>query len=417
MCLLDLLLKFKNSIGIKVVAINVEHGIRGQESVNDSNFVEKYCKEAGVLCKLYSVDAITHVNQTGFSLEQSARLLRYDCFFDAIKNGFCDVVATAHHKSDNVETILFNLLRGSGLTGVSGISPTDYDGRIIRPLLKTDKKSIDDYVLSNNIPYVEDSTNTDQNYTRNFLRLAVLPKIKEVFPEVESAIERFSLCAKEDDLCLYNIAQKNVSFDGNTVKLTLTKEKSVFFRQVIIALKHLGITKDYQRRHAEDVYSLIDLNVSSKISLPKGIVATRDYDYITLYLDGEKDCATYPFSVDKFDFLHYTIEVNQANTPTTKQLKTEFFIDGDKLPQGTVLRTRRNGDVFTKFGGGTKKLNDYFTDKKIIERQRDFIPLLANGNDVLAVFGIAISDKVKIDEDTKTIYKLSTKTKEVYYEL
>ena len=124
MALLHYLHQNSDQLQIKVLALNVEHGIRGQSSVDDSNFVKDYCKENDIPCLTYTVDSLKKAKDDGLSVEQAARTLRYGCFFDAIEKGKCNKVATAHHLKDNFESVLFNLFRGSGLKGLSGIKKT-----------------------------------------------------------------------------------------------------------------------------------------------------------------------------------------------------------------------------------------------------------------------------------------------------
>ena len=132
-CLLDILFNKKDELCINLIAINVEHGIRGENSVRDSEFCQSLCNSYGIILYRYTVDAPKLAKEKGYSIEQAARILRYDCFFDCINKGLCDKIAVAHHLSDQAETILFNILRGSSLTGAKGISAEAYGGKIARP--------------------------------------------------------------------------------------------------------------------------------------------------------------------------------------------------------------------------------------------------------------------------------------------
>ena len=172
-----------------VVAINVEHGIRGENSVKDTEFVKKFCDDNGVNLFCYSVDSLTYASENKLSIEQAARKLRYDCFFDALNKGLCDKVATAHHLSDLTESVLINVFRGTGIKGVVGIK--NYNDKIIRPFLNVKKQDIDEYLKENDIPFVTDETNLLDDYTRNRVRHFVVPEIKKIFPEVEKSIARF----------------------------------------------------------------------------------------------------------------------------------------------------------------------------------------------------------------------------------
>ena len=177
--LLHYMLSFSRLYPIKVIALNVEHGIRGEQSKNDTAFVSELCKKLNIELLKYEVDSPAYAKEHKLTIEQAARALRYDCFFDAIKTKKCHKIATAHHLSDNFETVLFNIFRGTGLKGLYGIS--DDRDNIIRPLLNVSRREIDEYIEKNAIPYVEDSSNKDNNFSRNYLRNEVIPKILEKY--------------------------------------------------------------------------------------------------------------------------------------------------------------------------------------------------------------------------------------------
>ena len=404
MALLHFCFSNADKFGIQVIAINVEHGIRGATSVSDTEFVKEYCSKNGITLLTYSVDSVNYAKEQKLSLEESARLLRYQCFFSAIDDKKCDAVATAHHLSDNVESVLLNLFRGSGLKGLSGIN-TDYDSKIVRPMLSVPKQEIMRYVENNAIPFVTDESNLCSDYTRNFIRLNVLPKIKEVFPEVEKSISRFSSIAKLEDEYLDQLAKSSLIFENGAYKINTNTHKAIFSRAVIMALKNLGLEKDWEKAHVDDVVDLAKSQSGAFINLPKQVIAIKEYDQIVLYKNQNLEIEPIPFSLTEREFGKGKIKIEQKELG--EDLKSGLFIDLDKIPSGTVIRTKKDGDLFTKFGGGTKKLADYLTDKKIPLRLRDSLPILAFDNTVLAIFSLAISDSVKADKNTKNLAKLT----------
>ena len=393
------------TLGIEVVAINVEHGIRGEASISDTNFVKEYCAKNDIPLFCYAVDSIRVAKEQKLSIEQSARKLRYECFFDAIAKGKCDKIATAHHQSDNAESILFNILRGSGIKGAKGIE-SNYNDKIIRPMLGVQKADIQEYVKQNHIPFVTDKTNFDDDYTRNFLRLNVIPKIKEIFPEMEQSLTRFAeICALEDDF-MQTLAIKSVELNQAIASISLPIERAIFNRSVIIALKSLGVKKDWEKTHIDSVYSLCNKQNGAKISLLDGITAIREYDKITLYQSRETTDTELPFAIGSFDFCNQQLTIKEVAPTSQINLTQGLYLDADKLPKTATIRTPRTGDVFTKFGGGTKKLCDYLTDKKIPQRLRSTLPIIADQNVVYAIFGIGISQNVKVTDQTKNILQI-----------
>ncbi len=400
MALLHYLSSVKSEYNFNVVCLNVEHGIRGEQSKSDSKFVKDYCAEKGIPCLFYEVNCAKYAEKNKLSLEEGARKLRYECFYDALKGGKCDKVATAHHLSDNAESILFNLFRGAGAKGISGIERIN--GKIIRPFLSVKKEEIENYVSENGIPFVVDQTNFDTDYTRNYIRHEILPKIEKVFPEAKESICRTAEIIKADDKFLTDLAENIVECGENSVKVNVDADFPVFSRATIIALKYLGVKKDWEKKHIDSAFSLTKMKNGAKTYLPMGIIAIKEYDKIVFYKSTEKDQKEFEFS-DGFFFVfdkkYDIISVNFVN-----DLTGGLYADGDKLV-GATVRTMREGDRFTKFGGGTKSLGDYFTDKKIPLRLRNSIPLVAKDNDILVIFGLAVSDKVKVTENTKNIKK------------
>ena len=393
-----------DALGINVVAINVEHGIRGEESISDTNFVKEYCAKNDIPLFCYAVDSVKVAKEQKLSIEQSARKLRYECFFDAIAKGNCDKVATAHHQSDNAESVLFNLLRGSGIKGARGID-SNYDNKIIRPFLSLSKKEIENYVEENGIPFVTDSTNFDDDYTRNFLRLNVIPKIKEVFPEMEQSLTRFAeICTLEDDF-MQSLALKNVEIDATHTSIKLPIDRALFNRCAIIALKSLGVKKDWEKSHIDSAFALTKNQNGTNINLLGNVVAIKEYDKLVFYKNSSTSSWNATLAEGEFKHENGVVKIISVKDDQI-DLKTGFFVDKDKIPNGSVIRFQQDGDVFTKYGGGTKKLCDYFTDKKIPRRLRNSIPIIANENIVYAIFGVAVSENAKVTEDTKTILQL-----------
>lgn len=396
--------KNEEKLNIVVKALNVEHGIRGLDSLSDTAFVKDFCNNLNVPLLTYSVDATQYAKTNKLSLEESARILRYNCFFDAIENGACDVIATAHHKKDNFESVLFNLFRGTGLKGLSGIQD-DFDGKIIRPMLGVSKDEINEYIEKNTLAFVTDKSNYDTDFTRNALRHKVIPEIEKIFEGAEDAVYRFSQIAKAEDEFLDSLASKNVSFVDGLAKISLDTPDPLFSRAVIIALKGVGVKKDWGKTHIDSVRELKTLENGAKINLLNGFSAFKEYDGIVIAKDFSVFDGSIPFGVGKLSFNSDKIRVDIVDS--VKDFKNGLYADLDKIPNKAIIRTKRDGDTFTKFGGGTKSLGDYLTDKKIPLRLRHSLPVIADGTDVLAIFGVEISDKIKVDKTTKNIIKIT----------
>ncbi|MCQ2386930.1 MAG: tRNA lysidine(34) synthetase TilS [Clostridia bacterium] len=404
MALLHFLSNNSDKLNIKVLALNVEHGIRGKQSKKDSYFVENYCKKNNIPLISYSVDSIGNSKAKKISIEHSARELRYNCFYQALNDNKCDCIATAHHLRDNSESVLINLFRGTGIKGLTGIN--DYGDKIIRPLIKTTKEEIEYYIKRNKIPFVTDKTNFDDELTRNFVRHKILPKIKEVFPDVENSLYRLASIAKIDDDFIESEGKKKLNLFEKKAEIKLPVERAVFSRACISALKHVGLTRDWEKIHIDEIFELTEKENGKKINLPKNIVAYKEYNKIVIEKKKtQKIIKQLPFSQGEFNFNNTKIKIEK--TKGKVDLLKGFYLDLDKIPKGAVIRNRKEKDTFTKFGGGTKSLGDYLTNKKIPLRERDSLVLIAKENEVYAIFGVAVSDKTKIDKNSKNIIKIT----------
>ena len=381
----------------RIKAINVEHGIRGESSVADTSFVKNYCKVEGIELKCYSADVPAYCRQTGTSEEEGARQIRYAFFKQALQEGFCTKIATAHHLSDSVETVLFNLFRGAGTTGGSGIGQNN---NIIRPLLTVSREEIDLYVEKNNICYVEDETNTNTKYTRNYIRNEIIPLIKKAFPEGEKAIMRFSeICAVQDQYITAE-AEKLLDVHDDEISFPENIERALKNKCVILALKKMGMEKDYELKHAKETEKLLCRKNGDVVDFPKGIKAVKDYGKITFFKQSQVGNFSIPFNQGKTEVNGKTVVVEKFHN------KQKLWFDLDKLPSNCEFRSRREGDVFKPFGSGEKKLKKYLIDKKIPSRVRDKQILVASGNEVYIIIGLEISDKIKTDGTTKNAYTI-----------
>lgn len=412
MSLLHFLWKNAEDLDIKVIAITVDHMLRGENSLGDSLFVKRWCDENGILCMKFSVDALRLSKEKNLGIEESAREARYGVFAKLLEENRVDKIALAHHLSDQAETILLHILRGSGLEGATGMDASR-DGLYIRPFLNVSKDEILKYCAINYIEYVEDESNFDTKYNRNFLRNKIIPELKKRWENVEQNIVNFGQSCREDNDYILSQANFNGLLSSSTVaKIPLVYfryNKSVISRIIFVALSKIGVHRDIERKHIAMIEELADAENGKKISLPNNLFAQKEYDYITLFKE-EKNVIVeeYPFTVGKINFANI-YEIVTKRTKKFNFVKGTNFIDAGKLPAHAVWRTRKAGDLFTKFGGGTKTLKNFFIDSKVPVRLRGSLPVLANGNEILCVLGVQISDKVKVDDSTKLAYAVSNK--------
>ena len=405
MALLNFLYSKQVECKFTLLAINIDHCMRDIESANDSKFVKEYCDKIGVPTLLFCAKDDGAI----LTSEEDARLYRYDCFNKAIKSGKCDLIATAHHKSDFVETALINLFRGSGASGLTGIK--EENGYIVRPFIYTEKAQIDEYVKRENVPFVTDSTNLKSDYTRNFLRLNVIPLIKEKFPQLENNVQKFATVLNSEDEFLNGLATALISEDNGDVRVRFSSDRPIVARAFIIALKLSGIKKDYEKKHVDLLCDLLyNGETGNELSLINGVTAIKEYDGVVLYKKSEERFAPCPVSTGNYAYLGNTLTIESIEKAQGLDLLSGDckYIDADKIPPTAVIRTRLDGDRFKTFSGNTKKLKDYFIDEKVPKRHRDELLLIADGKDVLYIAGKEISITLKVDENSKKIYRITT---------
>lgn len=411
MSLLHYLNSIKDNFDIEIVAINVDHSIR-DNSEEDTAFVQTYCKENRIRFYKFKIDSNVIAKENKICLEEAARIGRYGVFDSLIQKGIVDKIALGHHLQDQAETILLNIFRGAGLNGAKGM---EYQrGQFIRPMLNTSKLEILTYAHDNEIPFVEDNSNYDETYSRNYLRHNIMPKLRMKWSNLDKNIVDFGNICKEDDAYIKSqMMLDGIIEDKNLVRIPLSYfiyPQPIVNRMIMNELEYLKASKDIEKKHINIIRDMaLEAQNGVKISLPNALTVHKEYDFIAISVKVAKP------KLEPIDFRLGTFKLtNFGDLIVRKTVRFDVkeyahLIDADKLPKGCVIRTRQEGDVFAKFGSGSKKLKDYFIDKKIPQRLRAEIPLICKDNEVYCVLGYEISDKVKIDETTKSAYILNYK--------
>ncbi len=378
-------------------AVTVNHKIR-EEAEKDCLFVKEYCETLGVECRVFAVDVPAYAKQRKLSTETAARCLRYGVL-DKLD---CDFVCLAHQSDDNAETVLMHIIRGSGAYGAEGIRRIN--GRYLRPILDLTREEVREYAEKNKVPYVTDATNSDDKYARNFIRLGVMPLLKKLQPSVTENICRFAGNIAEDNAFLDSLADvSEVEFSGESARIPkklFLRPRPLVFRIIRKVLRMMDVYCDVEKTHIDALISLADNNGGKMLSLPFDLYAVNDYNYITLFKADQ--AAPQEFSLP--------FKKGVTRTPlgeaavTREKTKDSLYFDINRIPPDAVFRTRRQGDVFTKFGGGTKPLGRYLIDKKVPSRLRDRLLLVASGSRILIVCGVEISEDVAVKENSDTYY-------------
>ena len=396
MVLLHLFVTHKPNVNFFVVTVN--HNLR-EEAQKDCDFVKSQCQKYGIDCVCHQVDCLGYAQENKVSIETAGRILRKQIF----ENLPCDLVATAHHKDDNAESILMHLLRGSGLTGASGIKD---DLRFVHPLLPFTKEEILSFAKEMGIKWVQDQTNFENVFVRNRLRNQVFPLLEESFSNFKDNLIRFSQNASQDDAFLNHLADISTVEVKDGVATIPTKllcqPLPIAVRVVKKVFALLGIDHDVERTHLLAICQLAEKQGGKKVCLPFDLIAVNDYNYITICKNTQQ----------KQDFPWVAFEKQPKAYPTPFGVVNcqkgwgKLRFDMDKVPSGAVLRLRQDGDVFCPFGGGSKKLKEWLIDKKVSARFRDQLLVVAKDKHVLIVVGMEIAHSIKTDENTKNIFHI-----------
>ncbi len=392
--------------GYLLSAVHCEHGIRGQESLDDQAFVQALCREWEIPLHLFSADCMARSKSGKSSLETAARAFRYECFSKLLEGGECDFIATAHHQKDEAETVLFRIARGTALGGAAAMR--EQCGGYIRPFLHTSKGEILEYIERHGLTFREDYTNFQTQATRNKIRLEVLPKLEEAVPEATKNIASFAALAAEDDALLYRLSEGLLCYGQGEVTVRFSQEKPLFTRACLTALKGLGLTRDYTSTHLRDLFALQDLERGAQLTLPQNVRAKKGEEGVVFFLNEERSLP--PLGEEKAftesGFAGGMYEVKLSETPPKEGEFVEKLLrlDIDKLPESAVFRFRQEGDSMATFGSGRKTLKKLFNEKKIPPTLRGYLPLIAEEEgEVYAVCGVEISENVKVDEGTKKV--------------
>ena len=414
--LLHYLKSKEKEVGFSLSAVHCEHGIRGKESLLDQAFVKELCENWDVPLYVFFENCPERAKRKKTSLETAARDFRLESFSSLIKENKVDFIATAHHALDEAETVLFRLARGTSLSGVKGME--EKSGYVIRPFLDWTKEEILSYVKENNLSYRTDSTNLETDATRNKLRLNVFPALEEAVGGASANLARFARYAAEDDELLCEQSKALISRSKSQKPLVkFSNQKPLFRRACLIAMKELGIEKDYTSAHLESVYSLQQSERGSVICLPQGVIAQKTETGVEFYLQENEvplppaPQMEKPFDLSGFDGGRYAVNVSAA-----PQKETEWkvlHVDKDAIPKTAVFRFRKEGDVIKSFGG-SKSLKKFFNEKKIPVKERAFLPLIAekDGKEVFVVCGVEISEQVKIRQETQSVLYITLQKKE-----
>jgi len=432
-CLLHVLNSLSENLKLRLFAVHINHMLRGEEADADQKYVESLCEKLGVPLYVRSFDIGGIAAREGISLEEAGREIRYREFDKISRDVGADKIAVAHNRNDQAETVLMNIMRGTGMDGLKGM---DFKrGNIVRPLLEIDRKDIEEYCRIHSLNPRTDSSNLESLYTRNKIRLELIPHMSRLSgTDITESLFRMSRLIKEDsefieDAAIQAFCESTSAKDAGEICLDVEKLKknppAILKRVIRLAVREIkGNLKGIENVHVEKAVDLcINGQTGKQIHLPSGLKISKSYN--VLKISKIKDLKKTPAFCEQVKIPGTTVIEHLDAVLTADILPNDGdfsfqgnvknrslvqFFDYNRLYDGIYIRNRKNGDVFKPYkSNGTKKLKEYFIDCKIPKEIRDEIPVIACGNEIVWIIGHKISDKFIVTENTKNILRLEYK--------
>jgi tRNA(Ile)-lysidine synthase len=416
---LHFLSKYARKYKIEISAIHFNHGLRGKEADRDQLFSRRFCDQLDIRFMTKKIDVKNYAEQYKISIEEAARKLRYENLTTVSKELKCDKIVTAHNQSDNTETVLLNILSGTGLSGISGI-PVRREN-IIRPFLSLTKKEIVEYLDKYKIHYITDSSNLKSDFKRNFLRNKIIPLLKDkINPSLDEAVFRSSKIL-ESTVPLLNIYRKNKLKKFIKVYNDRLQIQNDFFMSNDVGL--IGeLLKNLLRKHFRydfeysdfmKLNKLFKLQKGKSVQLNSNLIAIRESDFIQIEIKKTDTEQIVHLNVgETVKFINKSVSIQKSDRMKVKYNPNGNieFIDADKLNGIFILRRWKNGDKFVPLGmSNFKKVSDFLTDIKIPSSDRKNQLVLTNRNNIVWVVGLRIDNRYRLKSTTKEIYKLWVK--------
>lgn len=387
--MVSVLNSLKKELGINLICAHLNHMLRGEEAENDMKFAENFSLSLNIPFYSRAVDVKKLAEEKGVSLEDAGRIARYEFFEDLLKKTGAQKIATAHNKNDNTETLLMHIIRGCGINGLCAIPPKR--DNIIRPLLCVSREEIEEYCKNNNISYVTDSSNLSACYTRNKLRLEILPKIREINPSFDDAASRLIASAREETklseeiLTSFEIIKTD---DSVTVDLKgITPDiYGIIPRLILKAVKTFSTHTEISAKNINILKECILKNRQTRVDVSDGCSVSLMYGKLVVYNPQKNREFSYELTPET------TLNINGKIIYISSEKEYEFIPwDGKSR---VLIRNRRNGDKL-KIRNMTKKIQDIFVNLKIERFKRDKLLVITYDDKPVWVEKAGLDDSLK----------------------
>ena len=392
-------------LGYACVALHCDFHLRGEESERDAAFARTFAESLGVPFYQTDFDTVAYAREHHLSIEMAARALRYAWFEELRERLGAQAIAVAHHRDDSVETVVMNLIRGTGIRGLTGIRPRN--GFVVRPLLCVSRADIVAWLENQGIRYVTDSTNLSDAYTRNFIRLNVLPLLERINPSVREAIARSAEhLSAVASVYAYEIARAREEVIVSEGCLSI--EALCRFPAPEAILYELLKEYGFSRWVSAEVFDALRKE-SGKVFYSKTHRLLKDRAYLWI-VPLEREAEKTSFLLDPSrEIYREPVGLTFRELPITPDFQIEknrrfAYFDADKLRFPLTLRKWREGDWFVPFGmKGRQKLSDYFSDHKFSRIEKEKAWLLCSGDAIIWLIGERADNRFRIDSGTKRV--------------
>ncbi len=392
-----------NHLGLNFATAHCNFKLRNEESDEDEAFILNLCQSLGVKCFNISFNTKKIANINKRSIQEEARALRYDWFKQLKKENNFDFIVTAHHEDDKIETFFINQIRGSGIRGLASI-PENKNG-ILRPLLVVSKKSINNYLVNNNIAYRNDSSNNSLKYSRNYLRHKIIPNLDNVHPNAKKGIVKTIENIAETNGYLQQKLEEDkakiIETENNAIKININENTSSFLIYNIV--NEYGFNKT-------NVNNLLEIKQKGKYVANSKFRMTIENKQILIYPKKEdENIEEYLITTECIVSTPIFLNISKAKGKVDFQSNTAYF-DANKVNFPLKLRKWKKGDKFIPLGmKGMKKVSDYFIDTKLNQFEKENCWILENDNKICWIVGYRQDERSKITKETINYIKIVTK--------
>ncbi|MFI3177314.1 MAG: tRNA lysidine(34) synthetase TilS [Eubacteriales bacterium] len=429
MCLLGVLQSMKDAYSLHIHVVHVNHQMR-EEAMEEAEYVEQYCVQQGIPYHYRSYSVMEYATSHKVSEEEAGRILRYEAFYELyeeLSKTYSCKIALAHHQNDRAETMLFHLARGTGIQGMIGIQPVR--DKVIRPLLCLTRSEVEEYVTLHHITYYTDISNLSDRYTRNRIRRHVIPQLETVngqavahINEAGQMLEEIALYLTKQVECAKEYCVSKKAHGGQTIIQEHYMEyEPVIQKQLLYSVMSdcCGSNLDLTAAHVSDVHALLEKQVGKYVTLPRGMIAKREYGGICIMPRGEQGVGSssqmkyliptipYTLTIEGIGELTFTLKETREISINEQKTYTKCF-DYDRIKNLLSLRIKEPDDyIALNQTTSRKSIGRYFIQTKVPREERNQKLLLADGSHIIWILGDRISEAYKITDETARVLQVT----------